>query len=194
MVLQISASLKLSTVISLSALSFHKWPDQQPFLTEHAITCGVNGLTSFICLWCNARIVAIGRKTTILLQWPKELTHCDQNVWKYRLENTFTARFNTVVRQMREMFQWQKCLSTQWPKCLREKNPDIELYSCISFESRQFFKRLFDLKQINVIIEGFLGAEGPGQLPLLPPLIRHLVRYKQWVQNENKNKTNKESV
>jgi len=38
------------------------------FLTEHAlhaITCGVNGLTSFIrfiCLWCNTRIVAIARK------------------------------------------------------------------------------------------------------------------------------------
>ena len=32
------------------------------FLTEHAITCCVNGLTIFICLWCNARIVATGRK------------------------------------------------------------------------------------------------------------------------------------
>jgi len=34
----------------------------KPFLTEHAMTRGVNGLTSFICLWCNARIVAIWRK------------------------------------------------------------------------------------------------------------------------------------
>jgi len=48
--------------ISLSALSFCKSTDEKPFLTEHAMTCGVNGLTYFICLWCNARIVAIGRK------------------------------------------------------------------------------------------------------------------------------------
>ena len=50
MALQISASRKLNTAIFLSALSFYKWTDQKPFLTEHAITCGVNGLTSFICL------------------------------------------------------------------------------------------------------------------------------------------------
>ena len=43
----------------VSALSFYKSSDQKPFLTDHAITCG---LTSFICLWCNARIVAIGGK------------------------------------------------------------------------------------------------------------------------------------
>jgi len=28
--------------------------DQKLFLTDHAITCGVNGLTSFICVWCTA--------------------------------------------------------------------------------------------------------------------------------------------
>jgi len=43
----------------VSALSFYKSTNQKLFLTEHAITCG---LTSFICLWCNARIVAIGGK------------------------------------------------------------------------------------------------------------------------------------
>ena len=32
------------------------------FLTDHAITCGVNGLNSFMCLWCNTTIVTIGRK------------------------------------------------------------------------------------------------------------------------------------
>jgi len=35
---------------------FYKSTDQKPFLAEHAITCGVKGLTSLICLWCNARI------------------------------------------------------------------------------------------------------------------------------------------
>ena len=40
----------------------------------------------------------------------------------------------------------------------------------ISFESQQFFKRTFYLKQINVITGGPLGAEGPGQLPPFPPL------------------------
>ena len=48
-----------STAISLSALPFDKSTDQKLFLTEHAIA---NGLTSFICLWCNARTVDIGRK------------------------------------------------------------------------------------------------------------------------------------
>ena len=33
----------------------------KPFLADHAITC-VNGLNSFICLWCNTTIVTIGRK------------------------------------------------------------------------------------------------------------------------------------
>jgi len=32
------------------------------FLADHAITCGANGSTSFICLWSNARIAAIGGK------------------------------------------------------------------------------------------------------------------------------------
>jgi len=32
------------------------------FLTDHAITCGANGLYSFMCLWCNITIVAIRRK------------------------------------------------------------------------------------------------------------------------------------
>ena len=41
----------MNTAISFSALSFYKSTDQKPFLTDHAITCGVNGLTSFI--WCN---------------------------------------------------------------------------------------------------------------------------------------------
>ena len=34
----------------------------KPFLTVHAVTCGVNGLNNFMCLWCNTTIVAIGRK------------------------------------------------------------------------------------------------------------------------------------
>ena len=29
--------------------------------------------------------------------------------------------FNTTVRQMTKMFQWQKCLSKKWPKCLNDK-------------------------------------------------------------------------
>jgi len=31
------------------------------------------------------------------------------------------ASFNTIVRQMTEMFQWPKCLSKKLPKCLSEK-------------------------------------------------------------------------
>jgi len=50
MALQISASRQPNTAISLSAHSFYKSTDQKHYLTGHAITCGVNGLTSFICL------------------------------------------------------------------------------------------------------------------------------------------------
>jgi len=39
------------------------------------------------------------------------------------------------------------------------------------FESPQLFKRIFYLKQINVITRGPLRAEGPEQLPPFPPLI-----------------------
>jgi len=39
-----------------------------------------------------------------------------------------------------------------------------------SFESRQIFRGIFYLKQINVITGGPLGAEDPGELPPLPPL------------------------
>jgi len=34
----------------------------KPFLTDHAMTCGVDDLNSFMCLWCDTTIVAIGRK------------------------------------------------------------------------------------------------------------------------------------
>ena len=34
----------------------------KPFLADHAMTCGVNGLNGFICLWCNTTIVTTGRK------------------------------------------------------------------------------------------------------------------------------------
>ena len=33
----------------------------KPFLTDHAIACGVNGLNSFTCLWCNTTIITIGK-------------------------------------------------------------------------------------------------------------------------------------
>ena len=52
----------------------------------------------------------------------------------------------------------------------------IELYSCISFESRQFFKRIFYLKQGNVIMWRPLRAEGPGQLPPLSPSLNPALR------------------
>ena len=32
------------------------------FLKDHAMTCGVNGLKSFICLWCNTSIGTIGKE------------------------------------------------------------------------------------------------------------------------------------
>ena len=35
---------------------------KKTFLTEHAIACGINGLASFICLWCHTTIVATIRK------------------------------------------------------------------------------------------------------------------------------------
>ena len=34
----------------------------KPFLTDHAITCYVNGFNSFICWWYNTMIVTMGRK------------------------------------------------------------------------------------------------------------------------------------
>ena len=47
----------------------------------------------------------------------------------------------------------------------------VELYSCISSESRKFFKRVVYLKQINFITGDPLAAECPGKLlPLTPPL------------------------
>jgi len=60
---------------------------------------------------------------------------------------------------------------------------DIKLYSCISFESRQFFKRKFYLKQTYAITGGPHGEEGPGQLPQFPPplnpalAVAHMVRF-----------------
>jgi len=50
---------------------------------------------------------------------------------------------------------------------------NIELYSCISFESRQFFKRIFYLKQINIITGAPLERRVRGNCPRCPPpLIR----------------------
>jgi len=45
--------------------------------------------------------------------WPKcfwndwkKLCHSGQNIWKYRLMNIVTARFDTIVRKITEMSQW----------------------------------------------------------------------------------------
>ena len=37
---------------------------------NHAITSSVNGGNSFICLWCNTTIVAIGRKMVSTIRYP----------------------------------------------------------------------------------------------------------------------------
>jgi len=55
----------------------------------------------------------------------KQLSHFGQNVWKYRLKNTATASVTATVRQMTEIFQWSKCLSKKWPKCLIAKNKQV---------------------------------------------------------------------
>jgi len=47
----------------------------------------------------------------------------------------------------------------------------IELYSCISFESRQFFKGIFYLKQINVITVAPLERRTGGNCPPLNPAL-----------------------
>jgi len=52
---------------------------------------------------------------------------------------------------------------------------NIELYSCISSESRHFQTSIF-LKTNKCHHGGPLGTEGPGQLPPLPPLNLALVR------------------
>ena len=45
------------------------------------------------------------------------------------------------------------------------------MYSCISFESRQFFKRMFYLKQINVLTGAPLERRSRGNCPCcFPPL------------------------
>ena len=40
----------------------------------------------------------------MMLKWPKKFSRFGQNVWKYKLIKTDTARLNTNVRQMIEMF------------------------------------------------------------------------------------------
>jgi len=35
------------------------------------------------------------------------------------------ASFNTTARQMTEIFQWPKCLSTEWPKYFSEKKQPL---------------------------------------------------------------------
>ena len=83
--------------------------------------------TGFGRMWPRAVVwscffsVIFRSETGMFLKWPKKLSHFGQNVWKYKLMNTLTARFNTAVRQMTEMFQWPKFLSQKWPKCSSEK-------------------------------------------------------------------------
>ena len=54
-----------------------------------------------------------------------------------------------------------------WAYSLQHRN--IDLYSCIGSQS-QFFKGVFYLKQIFIIMGCTLGVRGPGQLTPLPPL------------------------
>ena len=52
---------KQCNLISCSFVLHIDW--LKPFLTDHAIPCGINGLTNFICLlWWNAMIVTIEKK------------------------------------------------------------------------------------------------------------------------------------
>jgi len=61
-----------------------------PFLTEHAITCGVNGLNSFICLWCNTTIVTIGRKVRFHYKLPfTTKQRCSSAAATWRLHQKF---------------------------------------------------------------------------------------------------------
>ena len=46
--------IALAKHCSLAFCSFFlQIADQKPFLTDHAITCGVKSLASFVCLWYN---------------------------------------------------------------------------------------------------------------------------------------------
>ena len=48
---------------------------------------------------------------------------------------------------------------------------NIDLYSCIASDSQQFFKRVFYLKQIIVIMGGRLSGGTGATAPVSPPLI-----------------------
>jgi len=175
-------------------------------------------LTDFICLWCNARIVAIEEKcgsticfplwrnngrssaaaisrrhkklrnhwyqtaTTVelaLLQIVSFSRHLcsrhdarvDQPMPKERLLRKITRKIKIDLR----------CTKPVIPKTGRKSNlqrshqryspqhRSIELHSCISSESRQFFKRIFYLKQINVIT-GTPRIGEPGAIVPVAPL------------------------
>jgi len=60
---------KHCNLISCSFVLHIDW--LKPFLTDHAIPCGINGLTNFICLlWWNAMIVTIEKKCVSIIRYP----------------------------------------------------------------------------------------------------------------------------
>jgi len=101
-------ALALNTAISFSALSFCKSTDQKPFLTEDAITCGVNGWSSFIWLWCNARTVAIGKVRF------HHMPHDETKVAvRLRLPQDSARSCGTIDSKQQPQQNYLCCLSTQ---------------------------------------------------------------------------------
>ena len=66
----------------------------KPFLTDHAITCGVNGLNSFVCLWRNTTIVIIGKKCISTIRNP---LWRNKDAFRRRLSRDFTRTSESLT-------------------------------------------------------------------------------------------------
>ena len=163
------ALAKLSNLVPV--LSFYKSTDRKPFLTDHAMACGENGLASFICLWSNARIVAVGRKVRFCHMLPfmrkqRSQFGCGylqtaQEVTGSLVPNSNHSR--TSLSTQIASFSWHLCSR-------RDARPFQNIYS----ESQQFFKRVFYFFK-NVITGSPLEPRARGSCP--PPRNPALVTY-----------------
>ena len=82
----------------------------------------------------------------------KKLCHFGQNVWKYRLKNTFVVNFNTTVRRMPKMFQWPKYLSQKWQICYKKK----QVCPLEKLSLEKFWKRSW--KSPKIYIQNYIGT------------------------------------
>ena len=104
----------------------------KPLLTDHAITCGINGLSSFLCLWWTTTIVPNGRTVRFYHTLPfTTKQRCSSAAATARLHQTFGIIDNSVATSDMLTWRWHQMWYSQinfWCLMLFVNKSDVDLF------------------------------------------------------------------